>query len=168
MREVIGESTEGRGEVTCPSSHTRQLDSRASGSYPLLCAASPSDRKLLYPLLLGASPSSFYLTLVVWSIKGPGAQDYKAHALTLSVHTLLAHSPHPQSLVLSLVELGQVLLFWPHAQTRLEQRKQAWSYEVKWGVIPWQAGLQDLWRCSHLIERLGPECWALSSLRLGF
>lgn len=65
MREVIGESTEGRGEVTCPSSHMKQLDSRASGSYPLLCAASPSDRKLLYPLLLGASCSSLYLTLVM-------------------------------------------------------------------------------------------------------
>lgn len=58
VREVIGESKEGRSEGTCPSSHTRQLDSRALGSYPLLCAASPSDRKLfiLYfwelPLLL--------------------------------------------------------------------------------------------------------------------
>ena len=58
VREVIGESTEERGEGTCPSLHVRQLDSRALGSYPLLCAASPSDRKLfildfwVLPLLL--------------------------------------------------------------------------------------------------------------------
>lgn len=111
----------------------------------------------------------------MWSVKGPGAQDHKARALT---HTQGSHSagplPTPPVCCSWPCWNWAKLLFWTRQKLRVLESKLSESRRSKPDPISWSAlsfpgrlDLQDLRTCSRLVGRLGPKSWVLPSLPSG-